>query len=435
MLVSTALNRFNTVDLFFEGRRCKCAAANGVPFRSVAPMAEGLIVLNAGSSSVKFALFERERAEQLELRVRGGIDSINEAPHFTARAPDRCMLAEQRWSAADHPGYDELLRHLIAWAEAHIRGGDLLAAGHRVVHGGTMYSQPVLVTEPLLRDLQPLLSLAPLHLPHNLAAIEALRRTHPNLPQVACFDTAFHHTQPRVARLFGIPRKFAEEGVVRYGFHGLSYEYIASVLPRYDQRAAAGRTIVAHLGSGASLCALIAGHSVATTLGFGGLDGLLMGTRCGSLDPEVVIYLLREKGMTLDAVDRLLEKESGLQGVSAISADMRDLLQSAAPAAKEAIELFVYRIIRETGSMVTAAGGIDAFVFTAGIGEHAWQIRSAVCSRLACLGIELDEAANRADEIRISSGRTATSVLVIPTDEERMIAVHTMSIVDGWRSI
>jgi acetate kinase len=402
----------------------------------VAAVTEGLIVLNAGSSSLKFALFEREREEQpLELRVRGAIESIDDAPHFTAAAPDRSILAEQRWSAAGHPGYDELLRYLIAWAETHIGVGDLLAAGHRVVHGGMMYSQPVLVTETLLRDLAPLLPLAPLHLPHNLAAIAALRRTHPNLPQVACFDTSFHQTQPRVARLFGIPRKFTDEGVVRYGFHGLSYEYIASVLPRYDQRAAAGRTIVAHLGSGASLCALVAGHSVATTLGFGALDGLLMGTRCGSLDPEVVIYLLREKSMTLDAVDRLLEKESGLLGVSAISADMRVLLASAAPEAKEALELFVYRIVRETGSMVAAAGGIDAVVFTAGIGEHAWQIRSAVCSRLACFGIELDEAANRAGELRINSGRSATSVLVIPTDEERMIALHTMSVVDGQSAI
>ncbi len=397
-------------------------------------MPEGVLVLNAGSSSVKFALFEREDGERLGLRVRGEIESIDDAPHFLAQAPDRSVLAEQRWSPAQHPGYDELLRYLINWAEAHFGGGELLAAGHRVVHGGTTYSEPVLVTERLLRDLAPLLPLAPLHLPHNLAAIEALRRTHPSLPQVACFDTAFHQTQPRVARLFGSPRKLADEGVVRYGFHGLSYEYIASVLSRYDQRAASGRTVVAHLGSGASLCALVDRRSVATTLSFGGLDGLLMGTRCGSLDPEVVIYLMREKGMTLDAVERMLERESGLLGVSAISADMRVLLKSSAPAAKEAVELFVYRIVRETGSMVTAAGGIDALVFTAGIGEHAWQIRSAVCSRLGCLGIELDEAANRVDEPRISSARSAASVLVIPTDEELMIARHTISVVDRLRA-
>jgi acetate kinase len=393
-------------------------------------VAKGVIVLNAGSSSVKFALFERESADQLELRVRGEIESIDDSPRFSAQAPDRSVLAEERWSAANRPEYDDLVRHLIAWAEAHTGGDDLLAAGHRVVFGGMMYSQPVLVTEPVLRDLAPLMLVAPLHLPHNLAAIEAVRRTHPNLPQVACFDTAFHQTQPRIARLFGIPRRFADEGVLRYGFHGLSYEYIASVLPRHDQRAATGRTIVAHLGSGASLCALAEGRSVATTLGFGGLDGLLMGTRCGSLDPEVVIYLLRAKGMTPDAVDRLLEKESGLLGVSALSADLRELLKSTAPAAKEAIELFVYRIVRETGSMVAAAGGIDALVFTAGIGEHAWQIRSAVCLRLACFGIELDEAANRADRLRISSTRSAVSVLVIPTDEELMIARHTISVVD-----
>ncbi len=393
--------------------------------------AKGVLVLNAGSSSVKFALFERGGPDRLELRVRGEIESIDDAPHFIAEAPDRSVLTERRWSAAGHPGYDDLLRYLITWAEAHLGGDELIATGHRVAHGGMTYSQPALVTERMLRDLAALLPLAPLHLPHNLAAIEALRRTHPNLPQVACFDTAFHQTQPRVARLFGIPRKLAEEGVVRYGFHGLSYEYIASVLPRYDQRAASGRTIVAHLGSGASLCAMLDRRSVATTLGFGGLDGLLMGTRCGSLDPEVVIYLLREKKMTPDAVDRLLEKESGLLGVSGISADMRTLLQSSGPDAQEAIELFVYRIVRETGSMVTAAGGIDAFVFTAGIGEHAWQIRRDVCARLGCLGIELDEVANRADEARISSARSTTSVLVIPTDEELMIARHTIAVVDA----
>jgi acetate kinase len=230
-----------------------------------------------------------------------------------------------------------------------------------------------------------------------------------------------------------MPRRFVAQGVLRYGFHGLSYEYIASVLPEYDRRAAAGRTIVAHLGSGASLCALVDGRSVATTLGFGGLDGLLMGTRCGSLDPEVVIYLLREKGMTPDAVEGLLEKESGLLGVSGISADMRDLLQSPAPAAQESHRaLCVYRIVRETGSLMAAAGGIDALVFTAGIGEHAWQIRSPFCSQLAYLGVALDEATNRADQVCISSTTTsnATSVLVIPTDEERMIARHTVSVVD-----
>jgi acetate kinase len=288
----------------------------------------------------------------------------------------------------------------------------------------------VLVTEQVLRDLAPLLPLAPLHLPHNLAAIEALRRTHPHLPQVACFDTAFHQMQPRVARLFGLPRKLTDEGVVRYGFHGLSYEYIASVLPQYDRRAASGRTVVAHLGSGASLCALVDRRSVATTLSFGALDGLLMGTRCGSLDPEVVIYLIRERGMTPDAVQRMLERESGLLGVSGISADMRALLQSTAAEAKEALALFVYRIALELGSMTAAAGGIDALVFTAGIGEHAWQIRSDVCSQLGWVGIELDETANRAAEHRISSARSATAVFVIPTDEELMIARHTTVVVD-----
>jgi acetate kinase len=394
-------------------------------------VAKGILVLNAGSSSVKFALFERESGEGLRLRERGEIESLDDAPHFSAQGPDGSALGERRWTAAQHPGYDDLLRYLIAWAEAHFGGAELFAAGHRVAHGGMLHSEPALVSEGLLRDLAALIPLAPLHLPHNLAPIEALRRTHPGLPQVACFDTAFHQTQPRVARLFGIPRGLAAEGVVRYGFHGLSYEYIAYVLPQYDSRAASGRTIVAHLGNGASLCALVDRRSVATTLGFGGLDGLLMGTRCGSLDPEVVLYLQREKGMTPDAVEQMLERESGLLGVSGISADMRTLLQSSAPAAIEAVDLFVYRIVRETGSMAAAAGGIDALVFTAGIGEHAWQIRSAVCSRLGHLGIELDEAANRAGGPRISSARSATAVLVIPTDEELMIARHTVSAVDA----
>lgn len=387
-------------------------------------MPDGIIALNAGSSSLKFATFETSDGREVRPRVRGVIESIDDAPHFAAKAPDGSTVAERQWERDAHPSYDELLRYLISWSEDHLSGG-LLAAGHRVVHGGANYGDPVVVTARVLADLAALTPLVPLHQPHNLAPIRALKGSHPHLPQVACFDTAFHRTQPRVARLFGLPRALADAGIVRYGFHGLSYEYISGRLATFDTRAAAGRTIVAHLGNGASLCALVGGRSVATTMGLGALDGLMMGTRCGSLDPGVVLYLIREKNASVEAVEQMLERESGLLGISGVSHDMRTLLESRAPAAREAVDLFVYRAACEVGAMAVAAGGIDALVFTGGIGEHSSEIRSAMCSRLNSLGIALDEEANRESRVRISDAQSATSVLVIPTDEELTIARHT----------
>jgi acetate kinase len=385
----------------------------------------GIVVLNAGSSSLKFAIFDLSGRRELRPRVLGAIESISDAPRFAAKAPDGTTLGERSWDREPRPSYDELVGYLIAWAQDHLAGVPLLAAGHRIVHGGAAYLDPVVVTGRVLEDLAALTPLAPLHQPHNLAPIRALRHSHPHLMQVACFDTAFHRTLPRVARLFGLPRALAEAGILRYGFHGLSYEYISGRLADFDARAAAGRTIVAHLGNGASLVALVAGRSVATTMGLGALDGLLMGTRCGSLDPGAVLYLLREKQLSLDAVEQMLERESGLLGVSGTSYDMQTLLADRTVEAREAVDLFVYRAACAVGAMAVAAEGIDALVFTAGIGERSPEIRSAVCMALRSLGIVLDETANRANRTRINSRESAVSVLVIPTDEEQVIARHT----------
>ncbi len=301
----------------------------------------------------------------------------------------------------------------------------MIAAGHRVVHGGPLYNRPVVIDESVIAELRRLIPLAPLHQPHHLAAIAALSKLHPTLPQFACFDTSFHHTQPEVAAAFALPRNLTEEGIRRYGFHGLSYEYIASVLPDFLGTAGAqARVAVAHLGNGASICAMRGRKSIATTMGFTALDGLPMGERCGNLDPGVVLYLMEEKGMTAQAIGDLLYHRSGLLGVSGISNDMRTLLTSALPHAKEAVDLFVYRICRELGSLAAALGGLDALIFTAGIGEHAGEIRRRVCEQTAWLGFELDEAANMAGGPRITRLGAMTSAWVIPTDEDLMIARH-----------
>jgi len=300
----------------------------------------------------------------------------------------------------------------------------VVAVGHRVVHGGLKFAAPVRIDDAVLAELESLVPLAPLHQPHNLAAVRAVARRAPELPQVACFDTAFHRTQPEVAQRFGLPRRFTDAGVRRYGFHGLSFEYVASVLPQFDARAAAGRTVVAHLGNGASLCATLAGRSVATTMGFTPADGLLMGTRPGLLDPGVLLYLAAAHGLTPADLEQLVYHESGLLGVSGISSDMRELLASDDRRAAEAVELFVYRVGRELGSMAAALGGLDALVFTGGIGEHAAAVRARVCRDAAWLGVTLDEAANDVGERRISRAEGSASVWVIPTNEELMIADH-----------
>ena len=387
-------------------------------------MSSALLVLNAGSSSLKFSLYLDE--DPPRLLVRGQVEELETRPRFVARAAGGAVVAEKDWPAGTNLGHDGAIDHLLGW----IRGGGLgehrlVAVGHRVVHGGTHFSGPALVDAATLAELERLVPLAPLHQPHSLAAIRAVGQKEPSVKQVACFDTSFHCTQPLVNQAFAIPRRYAEEGVRRYGFHGLSYEYIASALPEIDPRAAAGRTVVAHLGNGASMCALQEGRSVATTMSFTALDGLVMGTRCGSIDPGVLLYLMDRHHMDSRALEHLLYEQSGLLGVSGESSDMRVLLASADPHAAQALDLFVYRIHRELGSLAAALRGLDALVFTGGIGEHAAPIRARVCLDAAWLGIDLDADANARGNRCISRPGSRVSAWVIPTDEEAMIALHT----------
>jgi acetate kinase len=320
---------------------------------------------------------------------------------------------------------EDALGLIVEWCRAHLGGRRLVAVGHRIVHGGLRFAAPVRIDDEVLAELDRLVPLAPLHQPHNLAAVRAVARQAPDLPQVACFDTAFHRTQPVVAQRFGLPRRFTDEGVQRYGFHGLSYEYVAAVLRRVDAAAGAGRTVVAHLGNGASLCALRNGRSVATTMGFTPADGLVMGTRTGSLDPGVLLYLMTRHGMDTPALEKLIYHESGLLGVSGVSRDIRELIVNGDARAAEAVDLFVYRIGREIGSLAAALGGLDALVFTGGIGENSAPIRERVCTAAAWLGVRLDEEANRRGGPAINRPSSRIAVWVIPTDEERMIADHT----------
>jgi acetate kinase len=384
-------------------------------------MSRAYVSLNAGSSSIKFSIHVDEEAE-LRLRSHGEIEDLGDTPRFTARDALGGLLHERMLApGADH---ETVLAMLLGWIEAHLGSGRLAAVGHRVVHGGNLYAQPVLVDAAVLEKLASLAPLAPLHQPHNLAPIRAIAALHPSLPQVACFDTAFHLDNSAVSRMYALPRALIEEGVMRYGFHGLSYEYIAGELPKYLP-SGASRAVVAHLGNGASMCAINEGKSVASTMGFSALDGLPMGTRCGNIDPGVVLYLLQQKRLDADAVSHLLYQESGLLGVSGISKDMRELLQNDSPHAAQAIDIMVYRILRELGSLAAAMEGLDALVFTAGIGEHAARIRERVCEGARWLGLELDAAANRSGARRISQPHSRVSAWVIPTNEELVIARHT----------
>jgi acetate kinase len=387
-------------------------------------MADAILVLNAGSSSLKFSVYlEGDPPQPL---LRGQLEGLSTAPHFVARDETGGLAGERDWPAGTKLGHDGAIEFLFEWGrQGALRGNKIVAAGHRVVHGGLKYTQPVRIDREVLATLEKLVPLVPLHQPHNLAAIKVVATRAPELPQVACFDTSFHRTQPAVAQAFALPRRFAGEGVYRYGFHGLSYEYIASVLPGIDRRAAEGRTVVAHLGNGASMCAMKNGHSVATTMGFSSIEGLPMGTRCGSLDPGVLLYLMDRHNMDARALETLLYKESGLLGVSSVSSDVRTLLASPDPRAAEALELFSYRIGRELGSLAAALGGLDALVFTGGIGENAVTIRDRVCQDAAWLGVQLDEAANNSGGPRISSQDSRVSAWVVPTNEELMIAQHT----------
>ncbi|MFO1324503.1 MAG: acetate/propionate family kinase [Burkholderiales bacterium] len=390
-------------------------------------MSGSTLVLNAGSSSIKFVVFAGRQGALVPV-VRGQIEGLYTAPRFVAHDGEGRLLDQNTWKEGVELGHDGAIAFLTERLRAQGARIELAAVGHRVVHGGTRYSAPVRVDADVLATLEKLVPLAPLHQPHNLAPIRALLAARPDLPQVACFDTAFHRTQPALAQAFALPAEITESGVRRYGFHGLSYAYIASVLPRYDARAAAGRTVVLHLGNGASMCAMNDGASVASTMGFTAVEGLPMGTRCGSLDPGVILYLMDERGMDARAIEKLIYQQSGLLGVSGISSDMRTLLASNVPGARLAVDLFVYRIGRELGSLAAALGGLDAIVFTGGIGEKAAAIRARVCRDAAWLGVELDVAANDGSGPRISTPASRVAAWVVPTNEEVMIATETRSL-------
>ncbi len=394
-------------------------------------MTDVILALNAGSSSIKFSLFATTSSiDALSLVYQGEVEGIGGEARFFAYNPAGQRLVDERLTdqTAVAFSHEEALSVLLDWIERHEAGFTLIAAGHRVVHGGTLYSAPVLVDSMVVNQLEQFVPLAPLHQPYNLAAIRAIARIKSDVPQVACFDTAFHHTQPAVAQAFALPREVTALGVKRYGFHGLSYEYIAHVLPDVVGEIADGRVVVAHLGGGASMCALRGRKSLATTTGFTALDGLPMGTRCGALDPGVILYLLSEQHMDVPTVTDLLYHRSGLLGVSGESSEMQELLASDSPHAVEAIDLFVYRIGRELGSLVAALGGLDVLVFTGGIGERAAPIRAQVCQDAQWLGVRLDTTANRAGGPKISADDSAVPVWVIPTNEDLMIARHTWAV-------
>jgi acetate kinase len=388
-------------------------------------MASDIFTLNAGSSSLKFSLWEAETTGLREL-FRGEVEKIGIAPHLSAREPNGRTVIDKRFDKdGANLSHEDLLREIFAWLSQQRRDG-FKAIGHRIVHGGATFTAPVRIDDHVMESLSKLEPLAPLHQPHNLSGIRICATLQPRVPQIACFDTAFHRTMDSVARRLGLPRGYEEEGVQRYGFHGLSYEYIAQRLRAIDPELANGRVIVAHLGNGASLCAMHSGRSVDTTMSFTALDGLLMGTRPGALDPGAVTYLMRERTMSAVEIEDLLYHRSGLLGISGISSDMRTLLASNDLHAREAVDLFVFRAAREIGALVASLGGLDGLVFTAGIGEHASEIRSRVCARCAWLGVILDERANGAGQIRVSTEASRVRVYVIPTDEERMIAEHTV---------
>jgi len=391
-----------------------------------------ILVLNAGSSSIKLALFtDQGEGRELDAALHGEIEDIGEARgHLQISSRNGERLADQPLQppAGRLLDHEQALQILHQWLASRDIEESLTAVGHRVVHGGDQWSRPVRIDPEVRGGLAELIPLAPLHQPHNLAAIEALAKLRPELPQVACFDTAFHRSDPPVAQTFGLPREITDSGVRRYGFHGLSYEYIAEVLPQVMGEQAEGRVVVAHLGNGASMCALRGRRSVATTMGFSALDGLVMGTRCGALDPGVLLYLLQERGMDAAALTDLLYHRCGLLGVSGVSHDMRSLLASDEPHAAEAVDLFVYQIGRELGSLAAALGGLDALVFTGGIGEHAAPIRARVCQDAGWLGLQLDAEANETGGPRISTEASRVTAWVIPTDEELMIARHTRAL-------
>ena len=390
-------------------------------------MKKGILTINAGSSSIKFALFPLDHPISPEAEVSGQIDGIGtDATRMVAKNRAGERIADQTLEG-QQVSHAQAFDALLKWFTASHANWTIVAVGHRVVHGGERYSQPTIIDSTVLGHLTSFIPLAPLHEPHNVAGIIALQALLPDVPQIACFDTAFHRSQPEVAQTFGLPRALTAEGIKRYGFHGLSYEYIARALPQHSGRAT-GRVVVAHLGNGASMAAMVNRKCVATTLGFSTIDGLVMGTRCGNLDPGVILHLMETKNLSVKDMTRMLYKESGLLGVSGLSQDMRTLLASDKPEAQQAVDLFCYRIARELGSLAAAAGGLDALVFTGGIGEHAAEVRRRVCIQSEWLGIRVNPEANARHDLVISAGNSSVDVLVIPTNEEWMMAHHAQTL-------
>ena len=390
------------------------------------------LVLNAGSSSLKFSVF-RQVADTTELKtiLSGQIAGIGSLATFIAKDANRRVLAEHRWNEADSNNRDILLQYLLDWINNTLVDDHIVAAGHRVVHGGRFLGRPMQVNAELLDQLEQLVPLAPLHQPHNLAPMQSLARNHPELDQVACFDTAFHSTQPWRAKAYALPRELSDEGLCKYGFHGLSYEYVTQQLLATHPELAKGHIVICHLGNGSSLCAVKDGRSMDTTMGFTALDGVPMGTRSGSIDPGVLLYLMHEKKMDADAIEDLLYRRSGLLGVSGLSNDMKVLQESTELHAKQAVELFCFRVAKEVGAMAASMGGLDALVFTAGIGENSPEIRELVAQQLEWLGVKLDAAANSERQVDISAADARVPTFVVPTNEEMMIAKHTMNVLAG----
>ncbi|GLR66646.1 acetate kinase [Acidocella aquatica] len=389
-------------------------------------MPDAILTLNAGSSSIKFALFET--GPDLIRIAAGEVENIGAAPHLCIHTGGKLAL-EHTWPDHAPLTHEDLLGALLDWVDTHLGEDRLIACGHRIVHGGGRFTAPIRLTAATLSELETFVALAPLHQPHNLAAVRAVMALRPGLAQTGSFDTAFHHTLPEAAARFALPRHFYDEGVRRYGFHGLSYEYIASRLPVVAPGLARGRVIVAHLGNGASLCAMAGGKSVDTSMGFTALDGLMMGTRAGAIDPGVLLYLMQSRGMNAEALTTLLYKQSGLLGVSGLSGDVRTLLASPAPEAAEALTLFAATAARHIAGLITSLGGLDGLIFTAGIGEHAPEIRAAICARLGWLGLALAPEANAANAPLISTAASGVEVRVIPADEEAMLATHCREVI------
>lgn len=387
-----------------------------------------ILTLNAGSSSIKFALFAR--GETLEECVRGQIEGLGSAPHLQAEQAGK-SVADEKLDAGEIADHDAALAVVLRFLDRVIGRADIAAVGHRIVHGGIEFTESVVLDDERFKALERLNPLAPLHQPYNLSGVRAAQRAFPQAAQVACFDTAFHRAHPWVNDTYALPRQLYEEGIRRYGFHGLSYEYVVGRLKEVAPLHESGRVVVMHLGNGASMCAIRDGQSVGSSMGFTALDGLPMGTRCGQLDPGVVLYLLQQKGMSPAAIEDMLYHHSGLKGLSGLSQDMRELETAGTKEAMQAIDYFVFRIRRELGSMAAILGGLDAVVFCGGIGENAWRVRERVCENFEWLGLEMDHARNQAGEAVISSDRSRARVFVIKTNEEMMIARHTARLVAG----